>query len=44
MSSQGLTNGSSAQNVWGVALGGDVEWAIDANWSVQAEDEYLGLR
>jgi outer membrane immunogenic protein len=39
-----LSNESATKNVWGMALGGGVEWAIDANWSVQAEYEYLGFR
>lgn len=34
---------TGATNVWGVAAGGGVEWAIDRHWSVKAEYEYLGF-
>jgi len=33
-----------ARDVWGFAAGGGLEWAVDQNWSVKAEYEYLGFR
>jgi outer membrane immunogenic protein len=35
---------SGADNVWGVAAGGGLEWALTRNWSLKGEYEYLGFQ
>jgi len=35
---------SGANEIWGWAAGGGVEWALNQNWSVKAEYEFLGFK
>jgi opacity protein-like surface antigen len=38
-------NLSGATDVWGIAVGGGVEWAfLNSRWTLKAEYEYLGLQ
>jgi outer membrane immunogenic protein len=36
-----LINFSNAQSIWGMAMGGGLEWAMSRHWSLKAEYEYL---